>query len=62
MSFGWTAARDGDQVRFLSAIQLALPAGPWPVVDCGFQPLFGEPSPRSGNSGDDCNRHCRFPV
>ena len=33
MSFGWTAARDGNQVRFLLAVQLALPARPWLVID-----------------------------
>ena len=50
MSFGRTAARDGNQVRFLPAAQLALPARPRPVVDGGFESLIDEPSPRSGDS------------
>ena len=45
MSFGRTAARDGNQVRFLPAAQLALPARPRPVVD-GGESLIDEPSPR----------------
>ena len=42
MSFGWTAARDGNQVRFLLAVQLALPARPW-------RSLMAASSPSSTN-------------
>ena len=59
VSFGRIAAGDGDQslprtgygVRFLSAVQLAPPARPWPVVDCGLKSFLDEPSPHSGNGG-----------
>ncbi len=49
MSFGWTAARDGNQVRFLLAVQLALPARPWLVIDGGLKSFLDEPLPHSGN-------------
>ena len=63
MSFGRTAARDGNQVRFLPAAQLALPARPRPVVDGGFESLIDEPSPRSGDSeGAYRNRLSRLAV
>ena len=63
MSFGRTAARDGNQVRFLPAAQLALPARPRPVVDGGFETLIDEPSPRSGDSeGAYRNRLSRLAV
>ena len=63
MSFRRTAARDGNQVRFLPAAQLALPARPRPVVDGGFESLIDEPSPRSGDSeGAYRNRLSRLAV
>ena len=63
MSLGRTAARDGNQVRFLPAAQLALPARPRPVVDGGFESLIDEPSPRSGDSeGAYRNRLSRLAV
>ena len=63
VSFGRIAARDGDEVRFLSAVQLAPPARPWPVVDCGFHSLLDEPSAHSGNSGGaERNRLSRLAV
>ena len=63
MSFGRTAARNGNQVRFLPAAQLALPARPRPVVDGGFESLIDEPSPRSGDSeGAYRNRLSRLAV
>ncbi len=51
MSFGRIAARDGDEVRFLSATQLALTAWPWLVIDGGLKSLLDEPLPHSGNGG-----------
>ena len=57
MSFGWTAARDGNQVRFLLAVQLALPARPWPVIDGGLKPFLDEPLPHSGNGGGVDQKH-----
>ena len=51
MSFGRIAARDGDEVRFLSAAQLALPARPWLVIDGGLNSFLDEPLPHSGNGG-----------
>ena len=39
-----------DDITFLPAAQLALPARPRPVVDGGFESLIDEPSPRSGDS------------
>ena len=43
MSFGRTAARDGNQARFLLAVQLALPARPWLVIDGGLKSFLDEP-------------------
>ena len=45
MSFGRIAARDGDEVRFLSAAQLALTARPWLVIDGGLKSFLDEPLP-----------------
>ena len=54
MSFGWTAAREGDQVGFLLAVQLALPARPRSVINGGLKSFLHVPLPRSGNgSGVD---------
>ena len=60
MSFGWTAARDGNQVRFLFAVQLALPARPWPVIDGGLKSFLGEPLPHSGNGGGVDQKHTGY--
>ena len=49
VSGGGCAAREGDQVRFLLAVQLALPARPWSVIDGGPKSFFHEPFPHSGN-------------
>ena len=49
MSFGRTAARDGSQVCFLLAVQLALPARPWLVIDGGLKSFLDEPLAHSGN-------------
>ena len=57
MSFGWTAARDGNQVRFLLAVQLALPARPWLVIDGGLKPFLDEPLPHSGNGSSVDQKH-----
>ena len=63
VSFGRIAARDGDEVRFLSAVQLAPPARPWPVVDCGLKSFLHEPLPHSGNGGGaERNRRSRLAV
>ena len=57
MSFGWTAARDGNQARFLLAVQLAHPARPWLVIDGGLKSFLDESLPHSGNgSGVDQKR------
>ena len=48
VSFGWTAARDGNQVRFLLAVQLALPARPWLVIDGGLKSFLDGCSTRCG--------------
>ena len=60
MSFGWTAARDGNQVRFLFAVQLALPARPWPVIDGGLKSFLDEPLPHSGNGGGVDQKHTGY--
>ena len=60
MSFGWTAARDGNQVRFLLAVQLALPARPWPVIDGGLKSFLDEPLPHSGNGGGVDQKHTGY--
>ena len=49
MSFRWAAARHGDQVRFLLAVRLALPARPRSVIDGGPKSCCHEPFPYSGN-------------
>ena len=60
MSFGWTAARDGNQVRFLPAVQLALPARPWPVIDGGLNSFLDVPLPHSGNGGGVDQKHTGY--
>ena len=68
MSFGWTAARDGNQglprtgygVRFLLAVQLALPARPWLVIDGGLKSFLDEPFPRSGNGSSVDQKHTGY--
>ena len=47
VSFGSVAARDGDEVRLLSAIQLSSPPRSRSVVDCSVQPLRNEPCAHS---------------
>ena len=42
------AARNGDQVRFLLAVQLALLARPRSVIDGGLKSFLHVPLPRSG--------------
>ena len=60
MSFGWTAARDGNQVRFLLAVQLALPARPWLVIDGVLNSFLDEPLPHSGNGGGVDQKHTGY--
>ncbi len=60
MSLGWTAARDGNQVRFLLAIQLALPARPWLVIDRGLKSFLDEPFPHSGNGSGVDQKHTGY--
>ena len=66
--FGRGAARNGDQslprtgygVRFLPAVQLALPARPWPVIDGGLKSCFHVPFPRSGNGSGVDQKHVGY--
>ena len=51
VSFGRGAAREGDQVRFLLAVQLALPARPRSVIAGGLKSFLHVPLPRSGDRG-----------
>ncbi len=60
MSFRWTAARDGNQVRFLLAVQLALPARPWPVIDGVLKSFLDEPLPHSGNGSGVDQKHTGY--
>ena len=60
MSFRWAAARDGDQVRFLLAVQLALPARPRSVIDGGPKSCCHEPLPRSGNGSGIDQKHTGY--
>ena len=46
-AYGRGAAREGDQVRFLLAVQLALLARPRSVIDGGLKSFLDEPLPRS---------------
>ena len=47
VTFGRGAARKGDQVRFLPAVQLALLS----VIDGGLKSFLHVPLPRSGDRG-----------
>ena len=49
--FGRGAAREGDQVRFLLAVQLALLARPRSVIDGSLKSFLHVPLPRSGDRG-----------
>ena len=60
MSFRWTAARDGNQARFLLAVQLALPARPWLVIDRGLKSFLDEPLAHSGNGGGVDQKHTGY--
>ena len=60
MSFGWTAARDGNQMRFLLAVQLALPARPRLVIDGGLKSFLDEPFPHSGNGSRVDQKHTGY--
>ena len=61
MSFRWTAARDSNQVRFLLAVQLALPARPL-VIDGGLKSFLDEPLPHSGNGGGVDQKHTGYLI
>ncbi len=68
MPFGWTAARDGNQslprtgygVRFLLAVQLALPARPRLVIDGGLKSFLHVPLPHSGNGSRVDQKHTGY--
>ena len=60
VSFGRCAAREGDQVRFLLAVHLALPARPRSVIDGGLKPFLHVPLPRSGNGGGVDQKHISY--
>ena len=60
MSCGGIAARDGNQVRFLSAIQLTLSARPWLVIDGGLKSFLNEPLPHSGNGSGVDQKHTSY--
>ena len=57
VTFGRCAARKGDQVRFLPAVQLALPARPRSVIDGGLKSFLHVPLPRSGDRGGVDQQH-----
>ena len=58
--FGRCAARKGDQVRFLLAVQLALPARPRSVIDGGLKSFLHVPLPRSGDRGGVDQQHIGY--
>ena len=58
--FGRGAARNGDQVRFLLAVQLALPARPRSVIDGGLKSFLHVPLPRSGDRGRVDQQHIGY--
>ena len=60
VTFGRCAARKGDQVRFLLAVQLALPARPRSVIDGGLQSFLHVPLPRSGDRGRVDQQHIGY--
>ena len=60
VSGGGCAAREGDQVRFLLAVQLALPARPWSVIDGGLKSFLHVPLPRSGNGSRVDQKHTGY--
>ena len=57
MPFGRTATRDGNQVRFQLAVQLARPARPWIVFDGTLKFSLDESLARSGNGGGVDQKH-----
>ncbi len=60
VTFGRCAARKGDQVRFLPAVQLALPARPRSVIDGGLKSFLHVPLPRSGNGSGVDQKHTGY--
>ena len=60
VSCGRCAAREGDQVRFLLAVQLALPARPRSVIDGSLKSFLHVPLPRSGNGGGADQKHIGY--
>ena len=52
VSCGRCAAREGDQVRFLLAVQLALLARPRSVIDGSLKSFLHVPLPRSDSGAD----------
>ena len=60
VTFGRCAAHKGDQVRFLLAVQLALPARPWSVIDGGLKSFLHVPLPRSGNGSGVDQKHIGY--
>ena len=60
VTFGRCAARKGDQVRFLPAVQLALPARPRSVIDGGLKSFLHVPLPRSGDRGGVDQKHTGY--
>ena len=60
VSSGGCAARKGDQVRFLLAVQLALPARPWLVIDGGLKSFLHVQLPRSGDRGGVDQEHTGY--
>ena len=68
VSCGRCAAREGDQslprtgygVRFLLAVQLALPARPRSVIDGGLKSFLHVPFPHSGNGSGIDQKHTSY--
>ena len=58
--FGRGAAREGDQVRFLLAVQLVLLARPRSVIDGGLKSFLHVPLPRSGDRGGVDQQHIGY--